>query len=389
MPNLRKSSDSMTNTHKLDALLLKNTARQTTEVLLGNMFLMVINAAIFWNSIPQKFLIIWSLSLTSICVLRSLLAFIYLNRPQVQTLERWQALMLITSLAQGIAWGTYCAVAYQHLSLGEMVIVVMSGAGMTSGAVASTSSSRVAFFSFSVATLAPLAFLFLSSGTPKEQASGFLICLFFLLTFRQTKTINQLLIDSFSNSIELEKSKLRSDTLAKELYQLSTMDALTFIGNRRGFDEALTREWQRATRTNSPLSLILMDVDHFKAYNDNLGHQEGDQCLKEIATQLATHTRRAGDYVARYGGEEFAIILPDTTAEDALALADTVCKGIEALKLKHPQSSCGHFVTISAGVHTLSPTTDNDRQDLVRYADQALYQAKSDGRNCARCFSTP
>ena len=378
----------MTSNHKLDALLLKNTAQQTTEVLLGNMFLMAVNTAIFWQAIPQSFLIIWSLSLTIICVFRSLLAYIYLNRPQVQALQRWQALMIITSVAQGIAWGTYCAVAYQYLSLGEMVIVVMSGAGMTSGAVASTSSSRVAFLSFSIATLAPLAFLFLSSGTPKEQASGFLICLFFLLTLRQTKTINQLLIDSFSNSIELEKSKLRSDTLAKELYQLSTMDALTFIGNRRGFDEALTREWQRATRTHSPLSLILMDVDNFKAYNDNLGHQEGDACLKEIATHLAAHTRRAGDYVARYGGEEFAIILPDTTIEKALAAADTICKSIEALELNHPQSNCSRFVTLSAGVYSLSPSVDNDRQDLVRYADQALYQAKSEGRNCARQLTT-
>ncbi len=294
--------------------------------------------------------------------------------------------MFLASTLQGIAWGVFSLIAYRYLSLGEMVIIIMTTAGMTAGAVASTSSSVPAFLGFSVTTLTPLAMIFLSEDNIETRAAGFLICLFFMLTLRQTRTINQVLIDSISNNLELEKANQRGEKLAKELYQLSTMDALTLVANRRGFDEALAREWQRAKRTDSALTLIIIDVDNFKIYNDKLGHQSGDKCLQEIALELSQHARRAGDVVARYGGEEFALIMPDLQDGEGIETAKTICRDIEKLKLEHPQSDCSPFVTVSAGVHSTIPKRFEDSEQLVKYADIALYQAKAEGRNRAACF---
>ncbi len=372
---------------RLRSQLLRNTALQTTEVILANVFLAAVNAAVFWKAMPHRFLVAWGLALLLICFFRGYVAFAYTRKPQIQSLNAWNLQMILTSTLQGIAWGVFSLVAYHYLSLGEMVIVIMTTAGMTAGAVASTSSSLVAFLGFSITTLMPLALTFLSSDDIESKAAGFLICLFFLLTLRQTRTINQVLIDSISNNLELEKANERGEKLAKELYQLSTMDALTLISNRRGFDEALAREWQRAKRTESTLTLIMVDVDNFKAYNDKSGHQAGDRCLQEIATELSHHARRAGDSVARYGGEEFALIMPDLKDGEGIAIANSICQDIERLKLDHPRSECSPFVTVSAGVHSIIPRRFDDSDELIRYSDIALYQAKSEGRNRAVCFS--
>ncbi len=373
--------------NRLKAQLLSNTALQTTEVLLANVFLAAVNAAVFWQSIPQAFLMVWGASLLFICLFRGCVAYAYIRNPQRQSLSAWNLQMIIASTLQGIAWGVFSLIAYRYLSLGEMVIVIMTAAGMTAGAVASTSSSIAAFLGFSVTTLMPLALTFLSSDHLETKAAGFLVCLFFLLTLRQTRTINQILINSISSNLELEKANQRGEKLAKELYQLSTMDALTLVANRRGFDEALAREWQRAKRTESALTLIIIDVDNFKTYNDKLGHQAGDKCLQDIAVELSHHARRAGDVVARYGGEEFALIMPDLHDGEGVETARTICRDIERLKIKHPESNCSSFVTVSAGVHSTVPKRFEDSEQLVKYADVALYQAKAEGRNRATRFT--
>lgn len=169
---------------------------------------------------------------------------------------------------------------------------------------------------------------------------------------------------------------------AEELLQrLSSLDGLTEIANRRKLDEYLDREWKRAIRTRHPLSLIMCDIDFFKDYNDAYGHQKGDECLKKVAMTLCNKLRRPGDLVARYGGEEFAAILPDTEAGDAGLVAEALRTGVEALGITHSSSSISKVVTISLGVATLIPQRDSSPDQLIMAADQALYQAKRDGRN--------
>ncbi len=183
---------------------------------------------------------------------------------------------------------------------------------------------------------------------------------------------------------ELEdKVRARTEELEASnrlLAQLSTTDSLTGVANRRRFDEALAREWARAQRTGEPLSLGLLDVDYFKAYNDHYGHQAGDECLRQVATLMGEHVRRAGDLVARYGGEEFAFISPAAGAEDAAALARTICATLQAQARPHMRSPLG-VLTASMGVATLVPGKDDSPDTLFRLADQALYEAKHKGRN--------
>jgi diguanylate cyclase (GGDEF)-like protein/PAS domain S-box-containing protein len=167
----------------------------------------------------------------------------------------------------------------------------------------------------------------------------------------------------------------------QELEKQVTLDGLTQIANRRKFDLHLEQEWQRLSRDRIPLSLIMCDVDHFKAYNDCYGHQAGDDCLKKIARLLKRAVKRPADLVARYGGEEFALILPNTSSDGATRLAETIGAKIRALKIPHEASSIHHYVTLSLGVATRIPESQTFSHTLIAAADRALYRAKNEGRD--------
>lgn len=192
---------------------------------------------------------------------------------------------------------------------------------------------------------------------------------------------------------EMERRKAREHELIEVTNQLtdlnellsnlSLIDSLTSIPNRRCFDETLEQEWRRAARHGGDLTLMMVDVDHFKKYNDTYGHQMGDSCLQDIAKVLGGSLRRPGDLVARYGGEEFAVILPNTSAGQCQALLKTIQTNLAALKIEHVSSSTAKIVTISIGIASVNPHNTSDTADtLVGAADKALYQAKENGRNC-------
>jgi diguanylate cyclase (GGDEF)-like protein len=168
----------------------------------------------------------------------------------------------------------------------------------------------------------------------------------------------------------------------QKLQELASIDGLTQIPNRRSFDEVLEREWQRLERERAPLSLILCDIDFFKNYNDTYGHQSGDECLKEVAQILYQVAQRPGDLVARYGGEEFVIILPHTQAEGAVKVAEAIRQEIKSLNIPHSQSKIADCITVSSGVSTVVPHPNYSPSDLIVAADEALYKAKQQGRDC-------
>jgi diguanylate cyclase (GGDEF)-like protein/PAS domain S-box-containing protein len=165
------------------------------------------------------------------------------------------------------------------------------------------------------------------------------------------------------------------------LQELSFKDGLTGISNRRHFDESLEREWSRARRYSSPLSLILFDIDYFKRYNDFYGHQAGDECLRVVTTMLKAMIQRKTDIYARYGGEEFALILPDTELDRATGIAELVRLAIEACNIPNVQSKVSQVITISAGVASVNLETMSNFSDLIAAADSSLYIAKQEGRN--------
>jgi len=183
---------------------------------------------------------------------------------------------------------------------------------------------------------------------------------------------------------ELENQvKKRTEELMivnEELRKISFLDGLTGIANRRYFDEFLAREWQRSKRENTSLALVMLDVDFFKDYNDAYGHIAGDECLKKIANILETTTKRATDHAVRYGGEEFAIILPDTNVQGAMIVGERVRSGVEKLGIRHRKSPISEVVTVSLGI-TVELATETLPHTIIASADEALYQAKQNGRN--------
>ncbi len=176
----------------------------------------------------------------------------------------------------------------------------------------------------------------------------------------------------------------RTDELQQanlELDRLSRTDYLTHVANRRYFEESLEAEWSRAIRGKHSVTLLMIDVDCFKAYNDRYGHIEGDECLQAVAKTLVETAKRPADQVARFGGEEFVLLLPETN-EGAMALAERCRQKIEDLGIEHEESEAGKCVTVSIGVATLTPeAATQSARALVKAADEALYQAKQQGRN--------
>jgi diguanylate cyclase (GGDEF)-like protein len=187
---------------------------------------------------------------------------------------------------------------------------------------------------------------------------------------------------NFLQACALEDAHRRSESQNRQLQALSREDALTGLANRRYLDLMLVEEWNRAMRQQLPLAVLMIDVDHFKAYNDHLGHPAGDVCLREVARVIKSMTRRSGDFAARYGGEEFALIYPSTNASQALGLARQLIEQVSQLKLAHPASSVGPVVTVSVGVAVTIPNGEPQQAlALVDQADHALYLAKQKGRN--------
>ncbi|CED60615.1 Diguanylate cyclase/phosphodiesterase with GAF sensor [Moritella viscosa] len=158
-------------------------------------------------------------------------------------------------------------------------------------------------------------------------------------------------------------------------------DGLTGLANRRYFDVQLKKEWKRALRSGGSLSLAMLDIDYFKLYNDNYGHQAGDDAIKKVADCLKMKVQRASDTVARYGGEEFAIVMVDCTEQEAVFFMEKLVLSIENLGILHANSSCSKFVTCSMGLATLKASQDVDYSQLLRLADRALYRSKAKGRN--------
>jgi diguanylate cyclase (GGDEF)-like protein len=185
------------------------------------------------------------------------------------------------------------------------------------------------------------------------------------------------------SAIVLAREISRRADAESKLEEMATTDALTGLRNRRKFDHVIDSEWRRAMRQKTPVALLMIDADHFKAYNDTFGHQAGDQVLVGIAICISDSVRRAGDCAARYGGEEFAVLLPDTSATDAFKIAET----IRAKVLGWSEGGAGS--TVSCGIASLAPTSGMDWAILVAAADKALYAAKAGGRNQSVVASLP
>lgn len=182
-----------------------------------------------------------------------------------------------------------------------------------------------------------------------------------------------------------EARELRSANIL--LSEITYLDGLTNIKNRRYFDEMYCREWRRARRQSEAISLLMVDIDYFKAFNDSQGHQAGDRFLQQVAAALDGAVHRSTDFVARYGGEEFAVVLPNTDSAGALVVAEKMRQAVAALHIAHHASPVTDYLTVSIGAATRVPAADDSLATLLSHADEALYAAKSKGRNRVEAVS--
>jgi diguanylate cyclase (GGDEF)-like protein len=203
------------------------------------------------------------------------------------------------------------------------------------------------------------------------------------------KPVDQLVITAKMGAMEriatmrrklIEVSEALEDANA-ELQRLACVDGLTDLTNRRELDLSLMREARRCARQRAPLSVVMIDIDHFKAFNDTFGHLEGDECLRRVAGALRAQLKRPADIAARYGGEEFCLVLPDTDSVGAKEVAESVRQRVEALGIPQAPKAAAGTVTVSLGVATCLPGGEDQAHDLIQRADQALYKAKDSGRN--------
>ncbi|MEE3719474.1 diguanylate cyclase [Tumidithrix elongata RA019] len=221
-----------------------------------------------------------------------------------------------------------------------------------------------------------------------------------LRSYRDITTIAQQKIELANTLVHLQRTQLQLEehmqtletkiaertaeleTANRKLLELATMDGLTGVANRRRFDEYWQQQWQMLAQQQKPLSLILADVDHFKLYNDHYGHLLGDECLRQVARSMSLILNRPTDLVARYGGEEFALILPYTSMEGAIKVADAIAAEIHRLALPHATSTVSDRITLSLGIACIVPQYTTSLQTPISNADIALYKAKQSGRNC-------
>ena len=272
---------------------------------------------------------------------------------------------IATACLAGLGWGAL-AISLPWLGRnGQNIVLIIMVIAIT------TALPRLVvllpfFLAFAAGVLVPLVLMlpFLDAEL-RRLVLPMLVLLAVTLWFSATET-RRVLVDILLKQISFENA--------------SWEDRLTGLGNRRRFDERLDQSWNQAIRLQVPLSLILLDIDHFKRYNDFYGHQAGDKCLQQVATALNSCVKRAGDLITRYGGEEFAIVLFHTPMNDGKTVGESLRKSVEDMELKHEASSFG-MVTISLGGATIVPSLDARIEDLVKSADDALYRAKEKGRN--------
>ncbi|MES9972282.1 MAG: GGDEF domain-containing protein [Candidatus Thiodiazotropha sp.] len=299
------------------------------------------------------------------------------------------------ALTTGAIWGGGFTILSPALNETYTVLFLFTLAGMSSGAFSSMASDRTSYFMYILPMLIPA----ILATVLQDSLLGYVMTIMLVLFTGMLAISHKLAVRTFIEGFEhrfahedlVKELTISNKTLTitnkelertkEELKQLSLYDELTKVANRRYFTQVLELEINRARREQTPLAAIMIDVDEFKKYNDAYGHAKGDQCLHTIADHLQRSLLRSSDFLARYGGEEFVALLPNTTQENALILAERMRTSIFNANLEHREYSVGR-VTVSAGVSCCSPNLDlKSCQSLIETADRSLYQAKTEGRN--------
>lgn len=347
-----------------------------------------ISVSVLWDVAEHAKLYLWLLVITVVTLLR-LAVTIRFNRvnPTEATIGRWGTIYTLGTFISGVVWGGLSLFYDSAWPAPYQVMLFVIYTGVIAGAFNTNASYFVSYPAFYLPPVFCLMYVIL-----QQERQGFfelaaLFAIYIVLMYVSALKFNNRL----SNALQLrfENEQLAHDLAVsnEKLIQLADMDALTQIYNRRSMDRFLAAQWNKHHEQQKPLSLLFIDIDYFKQYNDTYGHNEGDRCLIRIAEILRGNVHCSSDMAARFGGEEFAVILPETTLEQAVRIAEKIFDELEHLYLPHSGSSVSDRITLSIGISTMIPDYP-DKADLIRLAaDKALYKAKENGRNQIVCAS--
>ncbi len=328
---------------------------------------------ILWGNVDLDYYLIWFICFNFITMYRLSTLVLYkklgINN---LTLKLWDRLNLIGTFFTGSIWGMLTLFHSVNWPSEVSVCLWVALLALMAGASASFS-IKIKYFAVYCVPI-----LLFSVYTQFISGNYYLICiyLFFVMLLSMT-SIN---FYNAQNSVIAHEVDLKESNL--QLQSLASEDALTKLPNRRAYDNYFNSEWARNARHKRNLSLMMIDIDHFKNYNDNYGHGEGDKCLQDVARIIEQSLHRSSDMAARYGGEEFVIILPETPRTGAVAIADRLHEILRNKAIAHEFSNVSKLLTVSIGIAELIPRSGQDSKILQLLADKELYKAKANGRNC-------
>ncbi|MGB5198904.1 MAG: diguanylate cyclase [Sedimenticolaceae bacterium] len=353
--------------------------RQLPISLVVNLVNGLILIAVLWEGVEKIRLLVWLLLIIVVSAARffSLRAFRDVVKGAKFNQDTWRRYFVFGACAAGLVWGAAGVLLFHPESFPHQVFLAFVLGGMVAGAIPLLSSVKHAYPCFAIPVVLPISIQMLAVGDRVHLIMGLMTVIFGVAMLASSAQVRRI----FAESNRLRHQLSSSMEAGQALEKLARLDALTGIPNRRLFEEELEKEWARAERDNSSLSVITADIDHFKEYNDRYGHPAGDRCLKKVAKTMEGALLRPADTVARIGGEEFAFLLPQTTLSGAKSVAQLMSKHIIALNLPHEGAPATGQVTLSFGVASSDQSSIISAAELLRASDMALYDAKRHGRN--------
>jgi diguanylate cyclase (GGDEF)-like protein len=356
---------------------------QGTTIQLLGLFTAIVAVLMFWNVSDRTNLLVWFGVMALLTGIRlGVNARFDFTLSDSEIIEKWGLIYVAGTFLSGVVWGSLSLFFDPAWPAPYQIVIFAIYTGLIAGAFNSNSSFFIAFPAFYF----PLV-LFLMGMILQQKDEGYypllaLFVIYILQMYISSIKFNKRLANALH--IRFENEQL-ADKLVKanaKLVDLADKDELTQLHNRRSLVRYLGSEWNRHYLSQSPISLLFIDIDYFKQYNDTYGHERGDQCLARIASILQSNAKRSGDMAARYGGEEFAVVLPQTETLQALKIAENIHADLNGVSMIHQGSKVTDTVTMSIGVTTIVPQEPDRYEELFRSADKALYQAKEGGRNC-------
>lgn len=366
---------------RVDAAMFGALLQNSTIPLIGSAVGSLVIVMALWSSDAERLLLGWLGLNYIVIVVRFWLVRRIRTRFAATGYDDRRAFLFACSTGlSGITWGVG-AFLMRNVDLMGMAVVITGFQAMVMGGVVTLGAFLPAFYAFALPAILPMVVSIALNGSPSGPLLALYNLVFLILLTGAAIRFNRERRRTWWLTFEKEDLAEALTVANQRMSVRAITDELTGLNNRRYFFETLETEIGRLARSGAPLSLLMIDVDHFKSFNDTYGHVAGDECLKRVAGVLSATLHRAPDFVARYGGEEFVGLLPETGHQGAVAVAERLRADIEALAVPHRDAQGGGNVTVSIGVVTLNLAGTERPRDIVTQADDCLYRAKAQGRN--------